>query len=103
MTFCIYDSEIKTIKKMVRRNVYHNLKMMDRSLDKMSDKFCRTFKGIGDAIGIVMAAAGGITFIIGIGCADSIATEKLNTWAFCMICSFLATIGGVKLLAWMRS
>ncbi len=103
MTFCIYDNEIKTIKKMIRRNIYHNLKMMDRSLDKMNDKFCRKFKGIGDVIGIVMIAAGVLTLIIGIGSADSIATDKLNMWGFCMICSFLTTIAGAKLLAWMRS
>ena len=95
MTFDITDREIRTIKRMARRNIYRNLEQLDRKLD-------RVVKGTGDYIGGALALAGMVTVIIGAGCADSIPTESLNTWGFVMICGIVATAAGVKILNWMR-
>lgn len=95
MTFDITDREIRTIKRMARRNICRNLEQLDR-------KFDRAIKGTGDYIGGALTLAGMVTVIIGAGCADSVPTEHLNTWGFIMICGILATAAGVKILNWMR-
>lgn len=95
MTFDITDKEIRTIKRMARRNICRNLEQLDRKLD-------RIIKGTGDYIGGTLTMIGVTTVVIGAGCADSIPTENLNTWGFVMICGVVATGIGVKILNWMR-
>ena len=95
MTIYMTDKEYKTLRRMVRRNVYQNLRRIDRKLD-------RVIKGTGDYIGGALALAGIVTVIIGAGCADSVPTEHLNTWGLVMICGVVATGIGVKILNWMR-
>lgn len=102
MTIYMTDKEYKTLRRMVRRNVYQNLRRLDRKLEASREKFERTFKGVGDIIGILMSAAGAVLMVLCLACADSIATEYLNTWGFILICSFASVAAGVKILSWMR-
>lgn len=102
MTIYVTDKEYKTLRRMVRRNVYQNMKRYDRRLDAFTRKFERVFKGIGDILGFLMLAAGAITLMLGTACADSISTEALNLWGFVMICSVVVMAAGAMILDWMR-
>lgn len=102
MTIYVTDKEYKTLRRMVRRNVYQNMKRYDRRLDAFARKFERAFKGIGDILGFLMLAAGAITLMLGAACADSISTEALNLWGFVMICSIVVMAAGAMILDWMR-
>lgn len=103
MEIYLTDDEYRTIKKALKRNLYHNLKKLDRRIDDANKRWSRIYKGAGDIVGFLMTAAGAITFMGGVACADSISTDHLNMWGFCMICSLLSIMAGAKILSWMRS
>lgn len=102
MTIYMTDKEYKTLRRMVRRNVYQNLRRIDRKLEASRKRFERAFKGVGDIIGILLSVAGTVAMVLSLACADSIATEHLNTWGFILICSLASVVAGVKILSWMR-
>lgn len=102
MTFDYTDKEARVIKRMLRRNLIRNMRVLDWKIDNAMYICKKMYKGIGDLIGITLAAAGATTFVIAVLAADSIPNKWLVPHMAIMALSLLATLAGAELLKWMR-
>jgi hypothetical protein len=96
------DKEARVIKRMIRRNLIRNMRALDWKIDNAMYMCKKMYKGIGDLIGITLAAAGAATFVIAVLAADSIPNKWMVPHMAIMVLSLLATLAGAALLKWMR-